>query len=70
MYEHAYIKERIDDHVKWYSTKARQSDHISGKITINIKIFNKRLTQAMDSNFLRLDVIMATYFSRGAVPSL
>ena len=36
MYEQAYIKERIDDYVEWYSRKARQSDHISGKITINI----------------------------------
>jgi len=28
MYEQAYIKERIDDHIKWYGSKAGQSDHI------------------------------------------
>jgi hypothetical protein len=28
MYEQAFIKERIDDHIKWYCAKAGQSDHI------------------------------------------
>ena len=28
MYEQAYIKERIDDHIKLYGAKAGQSDHI------------------------------------------
>jgi hypothetical protein len=28
MYEQAYIKERIDDHIKWYGAKAGQFDHI------------------------------------------
>jgi hypothetical protein len=28
MYEQAYIKERIDDLIKWYGAKARQPDRI------------------------------------------
>ena len=28
MYEQACIKDRIDDHIKWYGAKAGQSDHI------------------------------------------
>jgi|GEM_PF-4118086 len=41
MYEQAYIKERIDDHIKWYGAKAGQSDYnMAGKITINTHNFS------------------------------
>jgi hypothetical protein len=28
IYKQAYIKERIDDHIKWYGATAGQYDHI------------------------------------------